>query len=71
MRKKKICLPLISGGVSEQKRYGSQWCYDGINLDKNALDLVVYHSPRKKMQILTHTHTHTPIPTPEFGDGSS
>lgn len=46
MRKKKLCLPLISCGVSEQKRYGGQRLYDGINLDKNEVGLVVYHSPR-------------------------
>lgn len=49
MRKRKLCLHLISCGVSEQKRYGGQRCYDGINLDKNELGLVVYQSPRKKI----------------------
>lgn len=58
MRKKKLCLPLISCGVSEQKRYGGQRLYDGINLDKNEVGLVVYHSQDKKSKILTNTYTH-------------
>lgn len=50
--KKKMCLLLISGGLNEQKWYGGQGCYDGINLYKNRNGLSHISQIMKKKSVL-------------------
>jgi len=52
MNKKKMCLLLISCGVNEQKCYGDQGCYDGINLYKNRNGLSHISQMEKKISPL-------------------
>lgn len=65
MSKKKVCLLLISCGVNEQKRYGGQGSYDGINLHKNRNGLSHISQIKKKNQSFS---TRNCKKTPEFGD---